>query len=279
MRRLSISLGVTFWVCAMFRVEAATSLAYRIPSVADPADPIVVFLDLTSDRSNIAAIGSRMTYGATKLSLASVEVGAGVPASWSIIFQDVATPGQVDVAITDQTAAAATVSTPASSEVVKLTFSRIGTGCSQAAFDFNSAAPGAGAAAAAFPVNHYAIYVSTTIVAETATTTPASGPVTLNHAFLRGNVNNRAAHAIDIQDVVDLVATLFGGFAPSFDCQAAFDVDNDGAQNISDVVGLVQGIFGTTGYTIPPPTTSPGIVVPDGGTIPSVLGCNEGESC
>jgi hypothetical protein len=261
------------------QLDGASSLAYRIPAVNDPGDPIVVYLDLTSDRTAIASVGSRMTYDAASVTLSTVELGAGAPASWSIIFQDTSVAGQVDVALTDQTAAAATISTPASAEMVKLTFSRIGTNCDQASFAFNAAPPDPGPPAAAFPVNHYVIYVSTTINVETATTAASSGPATGDHRFIRGNVNNRSAHALDIQDIVDLAAATFSGFIPGFDCAAAFDVNNDAGRNIVDIVALVQGIFGTTGFVIPPPTGTPGLGTADGGAIPSVLGCSDGEVC
>ena len=47
---------------------------------------------------------------------------------------------------------------------------------------------------------------------------------------------------------------------PAFDCDAAFDANNDGGRNIVDVVALVQGMFGTDGYVIPPPAPpTPGV--------------------
>lgn len=265
--------------------RGASSLSYRIPGVNDPADPIEVFLDLTSDRSNVASVGARLTYDPASVTLTAVDIGAGIPASWSIIFQDTTVAGQVDIVLTDQTSAAATFDLPGGLEVARLTFLRVGTNCNQSTYGFNGAAPDPGPPSAAFPENHYIIYVDTDVITEPATTASASGPVTEDHAFIRGNVNNRAAHALDIQDVVDLVSNLFAGFVPGYSCDAAFDVNNDSTRGIADVVALVQGVFGTTGFVIPPPNSAnpgpgvPGVGTPDGGTIPSALGCAEGETC
>ena len=143
---------------------------------------------------------------------------------------------------------------------------------------FNSAAPDSGASTAAFPLNHYVIYVDTVIVAA------RTGPAALakrdrsDHAFVRGNVSNRIAHRVDIQDVVTLTALLFTDYEPEFDCEGAYDVNDDGETNISDVVFLVRGIFDVSGSAIPPPKGRPGVVEVDGGDIPSELGCAQGES-
>ncbi len=96
---------------------------------------------------------------------------------------------------------------------------------------------------------------------------------------MRGNINARTAHTLDIGDVVDLASALFNGFVLDFDCEGALDVNNDGSWNIVDVVALVQGIFRPVAYTIPPPSTSPGVSDIDGGSVSSVLGCLEGENC
>lgn len=262
-------------------LQAASSFSYRVPTPLSPSDPILVYLDLTSSRDKIAAIASRLTYDATKVSLVSLEKGAGTPASWSFIYQAAGTPGEVDFALTDQTSGAVAISpAPASVEIVKLTFSRVGGDCASVALGFNSAPPPPGSASAAFPDNHCVIYISPEIQLETVATSPGSVPSTADHGFIRGNVSNRIAHHLDIQDVMTLVGTLFQGLVPAFDCAAAFDVNNDGGRNLIDVVALVQGLFGVHGYVIPPPgPTTPGVGTADGGTVPSVLGCLEGEVC
>jgi hypothetical protein len=99
-----------------------------------------------------------------------------------------------------------------------------------------------------------------------------------DRAFLRGNINTRSAHLLDLGDLVDLVSALFGGFSLGFDCQAALDANNDGTHNIVDVVALSQGVFGSL-YAIPPPGVTPGVAAVDGGGIASILGCLEGENC
>lgn len=268
---------------------AASGFDYRIPAVSGPAEPVVVSLDLTSDRDDIASVGVRLTYDSSLLALVGIEKGAGIPASWSFIFEDSATAGEIDVAITDQSSAAATITGPVTAiEVLRVTFDRATTSCSSAAFDFNTVAPVPGPEENAFPENQYVIYVdgvSNEIVVEAAATTSATGPAVDDHGFVRGNLNNRAAHSLDIGDVVDLANSLFGSFVPGFDCAAASDVNDDGERNIVDVVALVQGAFGTSGFVIPPPNSTdpgpgiPGVVTVDGGSIPSVLGCNEGETC
>ena len=90
------------------------------------------------------------------------------------------------------------------------------------------------------------------------------------------------AHRLDLADVIDLAAYLYSGLSLGFNCAAATDVNNDGAADISDVVTLVQAIFNTAGASIAAPNSFlglPGVVVPNGGTIASSLGCAEGETC
>jgi hypothetical protein len=266
---------------------AAQGLTLRVPAVSDPASPVVVHLELTSSRPEIASIGARLTYNPAAMTLSSIQKGAGVPASWSFIFQDTAPAGEADIVLTDQTAAAAVIAGPVTNlEVARLTFTRIGVNCSPAAFAFNAAAPDPGPPASAFPKNRYVIYLQAgQITLEEVPGTGASGPATADHRFIRGNVNNRPAHALDIGDLVDLVNNLFGGFTPPFDCAGAFDVNNDGSRNILDAVALVQGVFRPSAFTIPPPNAAnpgagiPGRTGPDGGSIPSTLGCVNGEAC
>jgi hypothetical protein len=140
---------------------------------------------------------------------------------------------------------------------------------------------------AAFPLNQYIHYVNSTastVEIDAATTTGASGPAVDDHAFIRGNVNNRGAHILDIGDVTDVANSLFGSL-PMVACVAAYDTNNDGSANITDLVTLVQAIFNAAQVTIRPPNFVtpgpgiPGVVVPDGGTIPSILGCADGETC
>lgn len=82
-------------------------------------------------------------------------------------------------------------------------------------------------------------------------------------------------------DVTDLVQHLFGTLDFGFTCEAASDVNNDGAKNIVDVISLVQGVIVGV-FTIPAPNSmNPGLGIPgavtlNGGVIPSVLNCAEG---
>lgn len=275
------SRALWFVVCALSaaHVGATSSFSYSVPAVDDPSDVIEVSVHLTSDSTDIAAVGCRLTYDDSKVTLIDVNMGVGIPASWSFLFQETDAPGEVDVVLSDQTSAAATMSVPSGAEIVKMTFSRVDSDCAPSTFGFNAGAPDPGAATAAFPENQYVIHVGSTIELESASVTPTSGPALNDHSFLRGNVANRTSHSLDLQDVVDLVSTLFGGFVPSFDCDAAFDVNDDGAQDVSDVVALVQVVFGATSFVLPEPAGAPGVVVPDGGSIPSMLGCAEGEVC
>jgi len=100
-----------------------------------------------------------------------------------------------------------------------------------------------------------------------------------DRAFLRGNVNDRRAHRLDVMDLVELIHLLFGGRTLAFDCEAALDVNDDGVHAIADVLALAQSMFQSTTYEIPEPSSVPSLVVPDGGDIPSILSCNEGEIC
>jgi formylglycine-generating enzyme required for sulfatase activity len=104
-----------------------------------------------------------------------------------------------------------------------------------------------------------------------------------NRDFIRGNVSvDRADHILSLQDVVDLAAFLFANDNFTFNCDAASDTNNDGIRNITDLVTSVHGIFSTVIMAPPnflnPGIGIPGVVVPDGGTIPSILGCAEGET-
>lgn len=261
------------------RIEADSSLTLRIPELNDPADPILVYLDLASDRDRVAAVGFRLTYNAAKVTLIDLEKGADVPPSWSFVFRETVVRGQIDAVLTDQTAAAATLHVGAASEMLRFTFLPKGLSCEPVAFAFNSAVPPPGAAAAAFPLNQYVVFAGEDITFEAASTIAVEGPVVRDRAFIRGNVSNRAQHAIDIQDVIDLAAILFAGFDPGFDCEGASDVNDDGATDIADVVALIGAIFAVNGVVIPPPIGEAAVVTADGGAVPSVLGCAEGERC
>ena len=76
-------------------VGSEPRLKLRIPAVGRPADTIVVHLELQNDRGKIAAVGSRLTYDAARVSLVQLKKGPDVPSSWSVVFQETAVPGQV----------------------------------------------------------------------------------------------------------------------------------------------------------------------------------------
>jgi len=97
-----------------------------------------------------------------------------------------------------------------------------------------------------------------------------------DHAFQRGNVN-RGSPNVNISDAIDLLHFLFFGFIPSFDCAGALDANNDGVYDISDPVRILTSLIGITG-ALPAPN-SPMVTVPDGGSVPSALGCAQGEVC
>src|SRR5262249_38297174 len=159
-------------------------------------------------------------------------------------------------------------------------------GCAALAFGFSDKPPAAGAEQQAFPRLRFVTFLDGAgdPVAAAATGTGATGPGGADHAFGRGNVNARGLHHLDIGDVVDLAEMLFGGLA-LVPCQAALDVNDDGEIDVTDLITLVQGIFNPGDVTIPPPNDDlpgpgiPGVVVPDGGSIPSQLGCAQGEAC
>ncbi len=353
---------------ATLPLHAASNLALSTPPVAGAADSIVVSLSLTSDQSGIAAVGARLEYDATRVTLVTFALGSGVPATWSFVYQDSTTPGEVDVVLMDLTSAVLPIDTPTDVEVVSLTFLRNDADSTPVNFGFNAVAPSTSAQVAAFPENYYVIAVAGTITVEAATTQGVSGPdvvpclrdttdpvvacppqaisafadgscqatvpdlsllatvsdnctaveslsvsqnpaagsivdsglhaltltvtddsgnstvcsvdfVVEDRSFLRGNLDTRTAHVLDIKDLIELVNVLFTGRILTFDCEAALDVSNDGMQNIVDVVALSIGMFRPTAYTIPAPSVVPGVAVGDGGSIASVLSCNEGENC
>jgi len=131
---------------------------------------------------------------------------------------------------------------------------------------------------------HYLDPASSSVLYDAPGTSGVIGPEVDDHGFIRGNVNNRAAHALDIGDVTDMANTFFGSL-PANPCQAAYDTNNDEETDITDLITLVQGIFNSSVIAIRPPNFTtpglgiPGVVAPDGGAIPSVLGCAEGETC
>ena len=269
-------------------VGTDSTFTLRSPVVPGPDEPVKVFLDLSSLRAKVASVGARLTYDAAKFTFVSMARGADAPATWSFAYQNTATPGLVDLVLTDQTALAAVILGPVDgAEVVSLTFDRIGVNCNTGVFGYNAAAPVTPVEISAFPENQYLHYIdastSSVLLDEPSLHTVAGGSVD-DHAFIRGNVNNRAAHALDIGDVNDLANSLFGSL-PVIACAAAYDTNNDGLANITDLVTLVQGVFNSVDVTIRPPNFAnpglgiPGVVVPDGGLIPSILGCAEGETC
>ncbi len=281
-------LALVAMTCIAMRgaVRATASFAYSSPSTADPTAPFTVTLTVTTDRTTTATVAARLTYDATRLNApaaADVVKGAGIPASWSFAFRDVGTAGQIDFVLTDQTSAAAVISA-ASFEALKITFTRKAPpSCAAVTFGFNATRPADGTPAGnAFPdANQYIHYTASsavqTDIVDASRQTPGTGTV-VDHTFIRGNVNARSAHVLNISDAIDLANMLFSGLA-AIPCEAAMDVNNDGKRNITDLVTLVHGVFNSTNVTIPPPRSAPGVVVPDGGTIASHLGCSIGETC
>lgn len=412
-----------------------TSLLYRISS--DSRDQVKISIVLTSIRSEVTAVASRLQYESNEMSFSALSLGADLPASWHFSFQATSVAGEVDLVVAADPLTPETIATPQDIEVATVTFDRTPGNCSQSVFSFNRARPQTTPGLEAFPSNHFIEYLVSGIpqmesavtaedtgpiaspwsgelvVGQTAcqagTTVdvpvygsvscetsglrlaighdpqklqflgaspspfldslvgndlvfqatgypggyavisaafdgapqqnaqpvvlqaqehlfdlhyailpiaspgptsllnqsgfygnppvvnmyigaPASHPirthlvsglvdVTTDHSFVRGNVNNRSAGLLDAGDVVDLVEILLGGLTPSYDCAAAADVNNDGRHNIIDVAALVQGLFGTDGFVIPPPRGAPDVTIPDGGSIPSELGCRQGELC
>ena len=266
-------------------------LRLEVPGVLGPAEPVTARLLLTAAQDRISALGARLSYDPVVMSLAGPDLivrGAGLPATWDFVFKDQPAPGCADLVVTDLTPTAATIRGPvAGLEVGRLALTRIGLGCLTADFGFNEDPPAPGAPSAAFPMNHYITWndpILHKVEIVKASTQGTNGPVMTDHAFIRGNVNNRKAHRLDLSDVVDLAAMLFSGF-PAVPCAAALDVNNDGGTNITDLITLLHGIFNAGEIAIGPPNAAspglgiPGVAAPDGGTIPSVLGCIRGETC
>ena len=284
----TVSTDVTYspwWELEALRATA-TTFVLRAPTVLGPVESIKVYLDLTSDWGSVSSIGTRLTYDSSKVTFTSLAAGSGVPSSWSATYSETGTAGEIDVVIKDANSADNITSAPSSLEVLAVTFSRNAEACNDAVdFAFNATA---GDGSNMETEGRYIKRVNTqsnTIVEATTTNTAVSGPTVTDYAFIRGNVNNRLSHRLDLSDVIDLAAYLYSGLTFSFDCAAAKDVNNDGAEDISDVVTLVQAIFNTSGVTIAAPNFSdpgigvPGVVAGNGGSIASQLSCAEGETC
>lgn len=252
---------------SMGSVSGQTSMAYRFPDVVSPADPVEVFLDLTTSRVAVAA-GMRLIYDSVSMTLVTVEDGANIPATWDRVHEVTSVPGEVDVAWVDVSSTQATVT---GGELLRMTFDRIASAdCTPLAFGFNAVTGDP----AIYPGgdNQYVLYISGADVArEAATTTSASGPAV--GGFIRGNVSERSLHAVDIGDVVALVSMVFGQLAIGFDCDSALDTNGDGNLDVVDVVSLANAIF-IGDIVIPPPFPSPGLL-PSG----SPTTCNESEFC
>ena len=274
-----------WWKLAAMR-DTVTTFTLRTPTVLGAVEPIKVYLDLSSDWASISSIGTRLTYDSSKVTFTSLTTGSGVPNSWTATYSETGTTGEIDVVIKDANATDNIDSAPSDLEVLAITFSRDAEACNDAVdFDFNAEA---GDGSNMETEGQYLKRVNTqsaTVVEATTTETEASGPTVTDYAFIRGNVNARSSHRLDLSDVIDLAAYLYSGLTFSFDCAAAKDVNNDGAEDISDVVTLVQAIFNTSGVTIAAPNFSdpgigvPGVVAGNGGSIASQLSCAEGETC
>jgi hypothetical protein len=155
-----VSALVEFTPFAVTDPVGALEFELRTTSIVTALDPVVLFLDVTSGREEIAAIGTRLTYDSSLLSFVSVSLGSGVPGTWDIVFSDTSTLGEIDVAITDITVAAATISGPiVDLEAIRVEFDRLTTVCDTAILGFNPDPPAAGPPTAAFPVNQFLEYL------------------------------------------------------------------------------------------------------------------------
>ena len=81
--------------------------ALRSPASAGPDEPIKLYLDVTSNLANIASVGTRITYNANEVDFDSFALGSDVPSTWSAVFSETGTAGEVDLVITDVSLAAA----------------------------------------------------------------------------------------------------------------------------------------------------------------------------
>ena len=278
--------------------SAGTHMALQVDDSVGPAEPVRLHLEVVDTMAQVASLGARITYDPGALSSAPadivIEKGAGIPAAWDFVYLDASTPGALDLVLADPLTETLIepAELPAALEAVRVSFRRLTPGCDALAFGFEAARPEAGSPAeGAFPEsNQFIQFVDPatdavfTDAAIPAFLSPGSGPAALhNHAFIRGNVNARGSHGIDIADAIDIAGLLFGGYQPPFDCPAAFDANNDGSVNITDLVTVVQAFFHPGLVSIPPPNGDmpgpgvPGAGTPDGGEVPSALGCPEGE--
>ncbi len=270
-----------------FETSPGTVLALHV-AVSGPADSVRVLLDVTSSLKSLESVGARVTYDPLQVELdpKAIDAGAGLPAGWAFTWKQVSA-GEADLVVGDPTAGTAAIADATEPlQVAILTFHRLQAGCGSLPFGFSDRAPAPGPEQEAFPKPRFVTFLDAkgNELTASATGTPTGSAGAGDHAFLRGNVNARSLHRVDIGDVVDLAEILFGGLAP-VRCQGAMDVDGSGDIDITDLITLIQGIFHPDEVTIPPPNFTvpgggvPGTVVPDGGSIPSVLGCEEGEAC
>jgi len=228
-------------------VRGEATLGYRIEPVATPTEPISVSLVLTSDAASIAAIGARLSYDASRVTLSTAMIGSAVPASWDFVYLETGEAGSVDAAIVDTTAAPVTIDRPTTAPVLTLVFSRVDDDPSPVAFGFNDAAPVTAAERAAFPANHYVITVAPSLSVQPATTEPATGPG-IPPLFVRGD-SNGDSH-VDIGDAITALLHLFAG--ASIACAKSADIDDDGRLSITDPIALLDALF-DGGAPISPP--------------------------
>jgi hypothetical protein len=256
-------------------------LELRLPAVLGPAEPIRLCLDLSAGEGEIVAIGARLSFDDDAASFGGVEPGSGLPEGWMIETGGDDAPGRVDLVLRAAGKMPRAIVGPAAGlEAACLLFERRAPGCGAIAFGFTIDGKGD---PKSFPHDPYVVFITPACRMELAAPAAAgagvAGPPVSDRAFVRGNVNNRAAGLLDIADVIDIAAFLFLGFAPGFDCAAAFDANDDGSLDITDVISLVHGLFRPDLVLLPPPQGTPRAVVPDGGKVPSQLGCAEGETC
>ena len=122
------------------------------------------------------------------------------------MYQETGTPGEIDIVVTDTITASRIPGPITDLEAFELVFERVDpVSCDPVQFGFNTTPPVSGVSAAAFPENNFIQFVNRCSVVETSTAaqTTVVGPVVVDHSFIRGNVNERSAHSLDIGDVAE----------------------------------------------------------------------------
>ncbi|MBI4606785.1 MAG: hypothetical protein HY721_32880 [Planctomycetes bacterium] len=173
-------------------VDPAASEVDLIPAEPDVVRPafvlkapvtsgpeLVARLEATALEGPTAAFGVRLAYDASVLAIdgvSAIEAGSAVPSSWSPVYANASSPGEVDFVFTDISSSPATIPGPlAGTELCRVRFRVVRPPPAMAHLSFSDEPPSTPQEAAAFPANRYLEYLDP--AARTVCLLPVEGTV------------------------------------------------------------------------------------------------------